>query len=336
MNNPVSRSDDFGDKALAIDSLPKTALQAIYHAVTGKTENISKTINGNVIIDHNSISRLYGMIKQQMEHYQVESGPTVTIVVKKENNKNYTYSSWERFNSLKIDDYEITSEISLKVEFIFTLPDTEKPQRFTISINIDSALPLLKEKQDSRFPVDAFPFYFLMVKEWRTVEISVDYVDFLFAKVFISLVEEWFKTVDKCPSSPFSSSLMKHFDTISNIINNMGRIGMGFYILLISYFVPKSEITLSIFATYVSIGIIVWGIYTICTTPIKKYLFDRLSSNIIPSVIILNGGDKRAHDAAISKVNNPTVTFFGIFLAIIGNLTINLLASYIWNIFHKG
>ena len=46
--------DSNGDN-FSLSALPKTALQAIYHALTGKIENLTRVLTGNVIISDNDI-----------------------------------------------------------------------------------------------------------------------------------------------------------------------------------------------------------------------------------------------------------------------------------------
>jgi hypothetical protein len=79
--------------ALSLDSLPKTALQAIYHAVTGKTESMSKSLRGNVLVTSADFDRLYQMLREQMGHYTLLAEPTVTVVVKCDSSRTVTYSS---------------------------------------------------------------------------------------------------------------------------------------------------------------------------------------------------------------------------------------------------
>jgi hypothetical protein len=50
------------DDNQALMTLPKTALRALYHAVTGKTETYSKTLSSNVVTTYNSIEQLYERI----------------------------------------------------------------------------------------------------------------------------------------------------------------------------------------------------------------------------------------------------------------------------------
>jgi hypothetical protein len=86
---------DFGGIPTPVELLPKTALQALYHAVTGKTETYSKTLSNNVIITYREVEQLYLRISQQIGHYELVADPTVTVVVKHSDSKKLQYSSWE-------------------------------------------------------------------------------------------------------------------------------------------------------------------------------------------------------------------------------------------------
>jgi len=205
--------DTGGGDIVQIDSLPKTALQAIYHAVTGKTESLSKNINGNVIISSADIDRLYEMLLDQLAIHEKVIEPTCTVVVKNENQRSTTYSSWERFKALRVSNHDVTSEITLKLEFVIKLPETPNPQRCIVNVNLDSALPIIN-KDKSKEPPSPQDLGFIIVvgSNWRTVSLSIDFVDFLVAKAFMAVVEEWFSTLNKTPINRFNDILLKNFD----------------------------------------------------------------------------------------------------------------------------
>ena len=49
--------------------------------------------------------RLYGMLVDQLGIHEKVIEPTVTVVVKHANGKTVTYSSWERFNALRVNNH---------------------------------------------------------------------------------------------------------------------------------------------------------------------------------------------------------------------------------------
>jgi len=132
-----------GDPAYPITSLPPKALQAVYHAVTGKTESTEKTIRRNVLIDENSVENLYHIIKQGLDIHSLVCEPTVTISVHHEDDGSINYSSWERFSVLRQKEAKITSSIEIKVETVLRVPGTQTDQRLVIAVGLDSSLPIL-------------------------------------------------------------------------------------------------------------------------------------------------------------------------------------------------
>lgn len=83
------------------------------------------------------------MLITQIQLHHLISPPTITVVVRHENSRSITYSSWTRFQELNAGNYEITSEIILKYEFLIQIPNTPKPQRCIVNIGLDSSLPVL-------------------------------------------------------------------------------------------------------------------------------------------------------------------------------------------------
>ena len=96
---------------IELAGLSSQALQAIYHSVTGKTESLAREFDGNVIITTKDLDRLIGMMFDQLNMYPKEVAPTTTIVVKTGDSKSITYSSWERFKVLRVDNHDTTSEV---------------------------------------------------------------------------------------------------------------------------------------------------------------------------------------------------------------------------------
>lgn len=111
--------------SLSIKHLPRTVAQALYHSLTGKTENLSKILRDNVVIDQNNIDNLRYKINQQLEHYDLLSDPVVTVVIKYAEEKTLHYTSWERFKRFQENTSEITSEFILRFEFALKFPNTD-------------------------------------------------------------------------------------------------------------------------------------------------------------------------------------------------------------------
>lgn len=312
----------------------RSALQAIYHAVTGKTENYSKAIDGNVVVKKDDIENLYERLRQQIEHYDLLADPTVTVVVKNENNKTVTYSSWERFNALRVNNHDLTSQFLLKIEMVIRLPKTETDQRFIISISIDSGLPVLHSNDYQQIDVFADVFAFF-ARNFRTVEISIDFVDFLIAKIFSASVEERFETLEKAPKPRFTGFLQRNIRTINSLLHQSGRIGAALYIAAFAYLSRDKLVDPQYVAYSISIVIVIFSAVSLINMYVSRSISRRITRNMIPSVIIISNGDVLAYDAARAKLNSSTLTMLRIGITIIFSIGINVISSYIYSILLK-
>lgn len=326
--NSVGRSSG----SISIENMPKTALQAIYHAVTGKTENYTKYINGNVIVRSIDFDNLYQMIVDQMGHYSMPYMPTVTVVVKSIAGKSITYSSWDRYQLLRVSSSDMTSELALKIECLVQLPNTDQPQRLIFNVSIDSSLPVISKKYGENFDdeVDEFAFFVITRSEWRTVEISIDFVDYLMAKVFCGVVEEWFKTLKPTPKPRVNAFLLKNLQIIRSFMDQSSRIGMAFFFLTYAYLAKPSIFSLEKILIIGGISMFIWAGVAILIRFTSLILLKRVYSNVIPSVVLLNSKDEDVFDGIIKRAASPIVTLIGIFTTVLVSFVVNVASSYVY------
>ncbi|WP_324131914.1 hypothetical protein [Bosea sp. (in: a-proteobacteria)] len=323
--------DSLNNDGLTIRSLPKTALQAIYHAATGKTENLSKGLSGNVVIKHSDFDRLYRMLIDQTDIYEQVIAPVVTVVVKNANDKTVTYSSWERFLALQVNNHDITSDAVIKIEFVLKLPNTAVSQRCVINIDLDSSLPIIDRGSKNSSNDDGFGFFILFAqREWKTVQISIDFVDFLVAKAFVNITEEWFSSLEKTPTSKLNESLLSKYEVIRGCLSQSGRIGIAIFLIGYIYFSGSQSESLSRLVYAISVGLLIWAGFSIFDSYISKLLFRRIYKNVIPTVILISEGDNSSYKKITENLNSPSNTIIIFCITIIINILLNVIASYIY------
>ena len=319
----------FGGGSVTLDTLPKTVLQSLYHAVTGKTENLSAQLRGNVIITDVDIDNLFQMILDQLNLYSVAFGPTVTVVVKHANNRSSTYSSWERFKALRVNDYEITSDLTLRLEFLLQLPQTSSPQRCTLDINLDSSLPVIRKREDREDDIDPYFGYFLAMK-WSTVKLSIDFVDFLVAKAFGAVVEEWFKNLLHAPSSQFDLWLLRNQIFVHRTLQQTGRLGMAAFLAAYTLFEMHKPLSLARLTFAVAIALIIWSVAAIVEAPMTRLVMRRIIANVTPTVILLSTGDQRCYDEVLRSRTTAGGTVARFVGGLLVGLSTNVAASYFY------
>lgn len=259
----------------------------------------------------------------------------MTVIVRYENSKSITYSSWERYKALRTNNHELTSEILLKIEFVTILPETTQPQRCSISVGIDSALPLIQPKNREDFDSSPYQIFYNFRRDWQTVQISVDFVDFLIAKNFAAIVEEWFKTLKFTPRSILANFLSKHTVGIRSTLGQFGRLGMASFLaayVVLSWRQHPDILKVTLAA---SVGLTLWAVFLIIENLVTPKIFKRVYANLIPSVILLTDYDQSTYDDVIKKTNSTTVTLLQFTLMILLNIFINVGSSYLYSYFSQ-
>lgn len=318
-----------GDTKLPLQQLPTGALQAIYHAVTGKTESMSKNLEGNVIVEKGDVENLYWMLREQIGHYALICEPTVTIVINYADEKSVTYSSWEKFQALQIHHLDIVSDIIIKIELVLRLPGTDIDQRLVISVLIDSSLPMIID--DDTDMLSDIPWFIYGQRKWNTVKTTIDFVDFLVARVFNGIVEEWFSKLQKTPSSKINDSLLDRYSTISTALAQMNRVGMAIFIASLVWMKGNDPIDIRYIAYGVSISLIIWAIFSIFGQSIMSYFYKKVIRNFIPTVIILNDGDRRAYEKVKLRATPPFRLVAVVVFTALFNIGTNLISSLIYS-----
>jgi hypothetical protein len=177
---------------------------------------------------------------------------------------------------------------------------------------------------------EAFGFLFLIRRKWKTVKASIDFVDFLVAKSFVNLIEEWFQSLPKTPEPSQNTLLFKNMNLLRLSLGQMGRVGMATFLGTYVYLSGTQGLTISKSVLAASIGLFIWSVLVIVESSVTKRLFRRVSANVIPSVIVLTEKDSSSYDDIKEKVNNPLVTTFNVILSVLGAISINIVASYIY------
>lgn len=336
----MSDSGSFDDATnrlplIEIESLPRSALQALYHVVTGKTETYSKSLRKSVIITHHNFQQLYLRIVQQIQHYDLLADPTITIIVKFSDSKKLQYSSWERFNGFSINSPDITSEIAIKFEFIIQLPNTPGPQRCIVNVLIDSGLPIILDEEHRGSPNLVMLEFYPLSREYRTVEISIDFVDFLIARIFCGVIEEWFATLELVPRSKVVYFLVGRAASLRAFIGQFGRVGCAVFLASYVWFIGGKINSIGNLVYAISISLLIWSVIAITTDNLGKFTAKRLFKNLIPSVTIFTDADKKGFERIKNGFSSNKTTIVVLLAAAIFNISLNIIASYMYTYMTK-
>lgn len=312
-----------------LEEIPKTTLQQIYNAITGKTENMRRVFAGNVKILSSDIDNLHQKISDQLAIHENVVKPVVSVDVKDARGQSITYSSWERYKSLGLTEGEVTSEFTLNYELLIRLPNTTGPQKCIINILLDSALPVINDHQKRLAESDVAGIVLLMRRQWQTVFVTIEFVDFLIARSFMGIVSEWFDGLDKSRELKYNEILFKCRETLLRATSQSARIGFAFYLIFCAYFSNGTIYTFGDAFYIVAVGLFLWSLVYIVETAVGRVAMRHVISNTVPSVIILTNKDQQKYDASLKKQRSPIAIFLKVAASLIGGVAVNLASSYL-------
>lgn len=325
---PVDLPDS--NHALSLSELPNSALQAIYHAVTGKTESMSRDHYGNVVVRFHDIRNIVHQIVDQLKIHHNVCDPTITIVTKYDNEKSVTHSSWERFEKLQENQTDVTSEITIKLETVIRIPNTVSDQRITVSLNIDSAMPLILEDKKKKHEKFDFGFFIFSRQPWRTVTYKIEFVDFLVAKNFASTIDDWFKALPKQAESKPWQIVFANMPIIERTLHQISYAGASAFLFSFVYFKGEGALNFANLTIATAILLLIIAIYNFFRKTIIDSIKRTAISNLVPSLIILNRADESELENIERGRSSTVKSIVVLIISAIGNIGMNIAASYIY------
>lgn len=307
-----------------IVQLPISAIQALYHAVTGKTENLSQNFRGDFVVRKSDLDQLHTKIHQQLEQYETLAPPTVSVKVVLENQEHQQFSSWERFSAMDSSRAEVVSEVTVKYEFLLRLPNIENPQRYVLNINVDSRLPVVSSGQEDS-PVPWFIIYSV-----PTLDVSIDFVDYLCAKNFMQVVEGWFNSLERVKRNKWVEKLALSRTNWGFAFSRISSLNVAVFLFLFAYLNDSRNYSAQSVVYLIATAVLIWMISTVVTWRLGRIFTGAVRRSIVPASILLTKGDERKF-AEISQVYSRALP--GIIKAMfgaIGAVSLNIIASFLY------
>lgn len=185
-----------GDIAVIGESSASTqvslqTLQAIYNEITGKTEEIGKSYSKPIQIKFSDIEQLNHKITQACEQYNVTSGNCSATVYYVDDVRDQ-FSSFDRFRLHNAGSTSPVESVVLKYNFLIILPKTKNPQSYTVSVRLASRVAVAKRMRTEFYGA---PQTIFRLMGNRTAVIEIKYIDYMVARNFLNLIDEWFKGI---------------------------------------------------------------------------------------------------------------------------------------------
>ncbi len=175
------------DEAI-IASVPKEAFKAMFYLFAGKPDSNVKLFRRRVLVSPNDFRDLNDKVVSKLRLHQIDQ-IVVTANVKFEKGDILEFGTWAEFETHDWKTAHVTSEVSLRWDFLIKLPAYGTPQRHTLTVRLSST-PRPKDifhilmSQNPDDDVDIETKMALCVAR-------VDFISHRLASELLDIVDEW-------------------------------------------------------------------------------------------------------------------------------------------------
>ncbi len=295
--------------------------QDVYHQVTGRTEQIRKRYSENLLIEIGEIEQLNYKIRQLYDvHKLVAKSETITIFHIKERKEQFT--SFERFHAYNTNTANPTVSLVLRYNFSIIPADKKRPQEYVVNVRLTSKVVAMQQLNEDAPPFMHGQFFGFMAGP--TVEVTVDYADYVIARGFLEAVDEWVKGCRATPTSKTLRLLQRYSHHIPGIAQILAAAALTHYAYQA---VPSIAADANTTAVWARFAIVFAGGFYITIQLVEK--FSKLIETSIDtfpeiSYVKINRGDEKIIFAA--QKEKPFV-WTRLVLGIVGTMVIAILSS---------
>ncbi|GEM_PF-5407358 len=307
-------------------------IQAIYRAATGKPDKLTRSFPGNFVVTRDDIEHLHQRMKQSILSYDILDDPTTTIIIDYDNDEKEQFSSYDNYIKSGTHRPELISEILIVYEFIIKPPKKQdnqtKPQRYIVNISIDSKLPVLKMDKESIENIFISSSWFYIIGH-HSINVSVDYIDFMYGKVFKNVVEEWVSTIKVNKTSRLTMWCAEKLMIWPIIFKRLSFLGLGIFLWTYSLLRNGNEIQTIELVNILASVFTIFFLSTFIFEWIGVKFTNVIKSSVIPSAIVITRGDQTFYNEQIRRKENQRIGAAKNIMGAILTTALHSIAGYI-------
>jgi hypothetical protein len=179
--------------------------QALYAAVTGKTEKLSKSYAKRYVVNLLDLKQLNAKCNQACTQWKVLQRSTSVTVHHVDDNKEQ-FSSFERFNIYDVSKTAAVESVVYEFSILVALPGVERPQNYKATVRVLSRLAAAKKATDEEPWV---PRGFFRWFGMPTIFVEIEYVDYVVARNLLSMIDSWASQVEQATGWAWAESVQK-------------------------------------------------------------------------------------------------------------------------------
>lgn len=297
----------------------------IHQKVNSKNEETSKSYSNNLLIKFTDIKELHDKTIQSINSLKpIKSNINVRIAASHNEGESDKFNSFQAFEEHNITGPNPTLDVVLIYTFSIYDKDLDAFENYKVLCQVRSRVAELKkiEKEAPAFLSSAI----ISSMVTTTARISIEYSDYVKARHFIAMFDEWVRGCDESKNIEFINKLKKY----SHYIPTLGRLVI---FSLLAYFTVSqlkthkinNEDFLNFLVVYASVFVIIGGLAEI----FLKKLELSIDSYLALSYLDLNKGDAKLIKEFTGR-NRKSIIFS--ILSLVGAISVSVLSKATYDI----
>ena len=297
----------------------------IHDKVNARSEEISKSYTDNILISFQDIRELHLKTLQSIRSLNpAKDNLGVRVSVSHHEGESEKFNSFELFEKHNITSPNPTSNIILLYTFTLFNSETEEFENYKIINQVRSRIGELQQIEKEAPPFISTAIISSMVT--TTARITVHYSDYVKARHFTAMFDEWIKGCDESKNLKIIAPLKR----VSHLVRKFGTLTI--YGLL-AFFTASAidtqqlnnDLILQFLVIYASIFVIIGSIADTLLGKVES----SIDSYLALSYLNLNKGDAKLVKA-FSTRNKSSLVWSG--LGVVGTLAIGLFTNYVYDL----
>lgn len=205
-------------------------LQGVYNDLTGRTEELNRTYRFAHKTTFEDVNQLNHKVEQLYEQYSIVN-KKCSVTIFTVDDQREVFSSFQRFEIFDKSKLSPVENLRITYEFLIVLPKNNKPQAYTLEIDIHSRVAIWKRESKEK----GYSKNLVHIIGDRTGFVEIEYIDYTVARNFIDTVDNWFEGLDKTESSKLFEILRSasiHLDYIFSTFSAIVILLASWYIAL--------------------------------------------------------------------------------------------------------
>ncbi|NNM41049.1 hypothetical protein HKI82_11795 [Vibrio plantisponsor] len=261
----------------------------IHQKVNQKSEEISKSYKNNILVEFSDIEELHEKIIQTIQSANPHRGSIIMqMMVSHHEGEAERFKTFEDFKNHNVTSPNPTTELGLIYKFSIQDSKSREVENYKVVANVKSRVGELYQIEQEAPSFISAAIVSSMVT--TTARIMVEYSDYVKARHFIAMFDEWIKGCDESKEIKFISKLK----SVSHLISRFGHL---IIISLLGLFVSQSIDTGSLGSDELIKFIVLYGSVFVVISSLAELCFRKLEhaidSYLALSYLKINKGDNK-------------------------------------------